>query len=49
MSIVSAQILGSRDTDDIAKSHLREALVAEQPDEKNYHIRQALQALELDG
>lgn len=39
--------LNSRDTDDVVVYQLEEALDADIPAEKNFHIRQALQALEL--
>jgi uncharacterized membrane protein len=32
-----------------AEEHLREALSAAEAEDKNYHVRQAIQLLELDG
>ena len=33
----------------LLEAHLDEALDADQPSEKNYHVRSALQALEIES
>ena len=34
---------------DLVESHLGEALDADEPSEKNYHVRSALQALAIES
>ena len=41
--------MSTGDTRESVEEHLRQALSAATAEDKNYHVRQAIQLLELDG